>query len=388
MKYDVIIVGGGAAGLFCALHAGRRGRSALLLEHNDRAGQKIAVSGGGHCNFTNIHCCPELFLSSNPRFVYAPLNRYTPQDFIRLVERHKIGYYEKKDGQLFCIDSSRQIIHMLLDECRQSRVQIQLNCHIQSIEKHQRFRIKTQQEIYECDSLVIASGGLSIPKIGASDFGLRAARQFGLSIMEMRPALVPLTFSEKDQALWGSLRGASFEAIVRLNRIEFQENVLFTHRGLSGPAILQISSYWKEGETLHFNLLPNVDVQQLLNGRQKDNQLLSSVLSGFLPKRFAQLWCEKCAANKPVKQYSPKELARLQSLLENWPLTPQGTEGYAKAEVSSGGVDTRELSSKTMEAQKVPGLYFIGEVVDVTGHLGGHNFQWAWSSGYSAGLAV
>ncbi|MGC9329401.1 MAG: NAD(P)/FAD-dependent oxidoreductase [Candidatus Hinthialibacter sp.] len=388
MKYDVIIVGGGAAGLFCALHAGRRGRTVLVLEHNDRAGRKIAVSGGGHCNFTNRYSNPHSFLSSNPRFVFSPLNRYKPNDFIRLVERHKIGYYEKKDGQLFCVDSSQQIIQMLLDECRQSHVKIHLNCHIQSIEKTHRFQVTTQQGVYECDSLVVASGGLSFPKIGAGDFGLRAARQFGLSLMEMRPALVPLVFSEKDRALWGGLRGASFEAIVRLNRIEFQGQVLFTHRGFSGPAILQISSYWKEGETLHFNLLPNVDIQQFFQAHQKSTQLLSSVLSAFLPKRFAQTWSQNCFGNKPMKQYSPKEYARLQILLGNWPLTPQGTEGYAKAEVSLGGVDTRELSSQTMEAQKVPGLYFVGEVVDVTGHLGGHNFQWAWSSGYCAGMAV
>lgn len=387
-KYDVIIIGGGAAGLFCALHAGQRERSVLVLEHNGCVGRKIAVSGGGRCNFTNRYSNPDHFISSNPRFILSPLSRYNPNDFIQLVERHKIAYYEKKLGQLFCQDSAQQIIQMLLDECQRGHVEIRLNCQIRDIQKPELFRVSTSQGDMESDSLVIATGGLSIPKIGASDFGYRIAQQFGLAIAEHQPGLVPLTFGDAERSTWSLLQGVSLEASVRLGKTEFLENVLFTHRGLSGPAILQISSYWQSGETVSINLLPRIDVREFLERNQRESVLLSNLLCAYLPKRFTQVWCEKCAINKPMKQYSPKELGELASRLQNWQLPMQGTEGYSKAEVTLGGVDTRELSSKTMEAKKVSGLFFIGEVVDVTGHLGGHNFQWAWSSGYAAGTAV
>jgi predicted Rossmann fold flavoprotein len=333
-KADVIIVGAGAAGLMCAIEAGKRGRSVLVLERNATVGEKIRISGGGRCNFTNMYTQPENFLSENPSFSKSALARYAPERFLQLVERHRIRWHEKKAGQLFCDGSSREVLAMLRKECADAGVKIVAECHVLSVEKG--FMLSTNRGDFECASLVVATGGLSIPKLGATDFGYRLAKQFRLSVTTLRPALVPLVFDEPKEL--HALHGVAFEAEVRCGHIHFRENVLLTHRGLSGPAILQISSYWKPGESLTIEAL------------------------GHKPRRLAQAWKEG-------------ELT----------LTPTGTEGYAKAEVTAGGVDTRELSSTTMEAKKAPGLYFIGEVVDVTGQLGGFNFQWAWASGFAAG---
>jgi hypothetical protein len=334
---DVIIVGAGAAGLMCAIEAGKRGRSVIVLEHNASIGEKIRISGGGRCNFTNLHTRPEHFLSENPSFAKSALARYRPEDFVALVERHHIRWHEKKDGQLFCNGSSREILALLRKECAEAGVHLFTECRVTSI--HKGFALSSNKGGFECDSLVIASGGLSIPKLGATDFGYRVARQFGLRVTTVRPGLVPLLFDEPKEL--HELHGVSFEAGVRCGKVRFQDKVLFTHRGLSGPAILQISSYWKPGETIVIEAI------------------------GHKPRRLAHLWKEN-----------------------DWTLTPAGTEGYAKAEVTAGGVDTNELSSTTMESKKAPGLYFIGEVVDVTGQLGGFNFQWAWASGIAAGRSV
>ena len=347
MGYDVVIIGAGAAGLMCALEAGKRGRSVLVLERNETAGKKIRISGGGRCNFTNLHTTADHFISANANFHKSALARYTPEDFIRMVRRHRIAYHEKKLGQLFCDGTSQQIINMLLNECDAAGVPIQTSCSVRGIEKGAGFRVTTNGEELECKSLVIATGGLSIPKIGATEFGYRVARQFGLSISQTRPGLVPLVLEDKERHALGELSGVSLDATVRCGRTAFRENILFTHRGLSGPAVLQISSYWKTGETI-------------------------TIEPHTLPRRFVHKWREL---------YGPQPL-------ESWTLVPSGTEGYAKAEVTVGGVDTAALSSKTMEARRVPGLYFIGEVVDVTGHLGGFNFQWAWASGWVAGQYV
>jgi predicted Rossmann fold flavoprotein len=346
-QFDVIIIGAGAAGLMCAIEAGHRGRSVLVLERNESAGKKIRISGGGRCNFTNIHTTPEHFISGNPNFHKSALSRYTPEDFIDLVRRHRIAYHEKKLGQLFCDGTSQQIIDMLLQECSRARASIRLDCKVTSVRKDGRYRISAGTDEMDCESLVIASGGLSIPKIGATDFGYAVAKQFGIRIRETRPGLVPLTLGGEDGRVFKDLSGVSFEANVSCGPARFHENVLFTHRGLSGPAILQISSYWKKGDSLRIQPLQR-------------------------PRRFIQTWREIHGA-EPIG---------------DWKVIPAGTEGYAKAEVTLGGVDTDELSSKTMEARRVPGLYFIGEVVDVTGHLGGFNFQWAWASGFVAGQYV
>jgi predicted Rossmann fold flavoprotein len=334
---DVIIVGAGAAGLMCAIEAGKRGRSVVVLERNASLGEKIRISGGGRCNFTNIHTQPENFISGNSSFHKSALSRYKPENFLELVERHRIAWHEKKLGQLFCDRSSQDILGMLKKECAATGVKIITGCRIETIQKG--FTVSTNLGVFECGSLVIATGGLSIPKIGATDFGYRVAKQFGLRVATLRPGLVPLLFDEPKEL--HTLHGVSFEAEVRCGRTSFRENVLFTHRGLSGPAILQISSYWKPGDTIVIEAI------------------------GHRPRRFVQVWKEN-----------------------EWSVTPSGTEGYAKAEVTAGGVDTNELSSKTMEAKKMPGLYFIGEVVDVTGQLGGFNFQWAWASGFAAGQSV
>ena len=347
MGYDVVIIGAGAAGLMCALEAGKRGRSVLVLERNETVGKKIRISGGGRCNFTNLQTTADHFISANANFHKSALARYTPEDFIRMVRRHRIAYHEKKLGQLFCDGTSQQIINMLLNECDAAGVPIQTNCSVRGIEKGAGFRVTTNGEELECKSLVIATGGLSIPKIGATDFGYRIARQFGLSISQTRPGLVPLVLEDKERRALGELSGVSLDATVRCGRTAFRENILFTHRGLSGPAVLQVSSYWKAGESI-------------------------TIEPHTLPRRFVRKWREL---------YGPQPL-------ESWTFVPSGTEGYAKAEVTVGGVDTAALSSKTMEARNVPGLYFIGEVVDVTGHLGGFNFQWAWASGWVAGQYV
>ena len=334
MNVDVLILGAGAAGLMCAIEAGRRGRSVVVLERNATIGEKIRISGGGRCNFTNLHTQPENFISGNPSFAKSALARYRPESFLQLVERHHIAWHEKKAGQLFCDGSSREILAMLRKECAQTGVNIVPECRVASVQKG--FKLDTNRGSFECASLVIATGGLSIPKLGATDFGYRVAKQFGLRVAALRPGLVPLLFDEPKA--FHELHGVSFEAEVRCGGIRFRENVLFTHRGLSGPAVLQISSYWKPGDVVTIEAV------------------------GQKPRRLAQAWKG-----------------------DSWSLTPSGTEGYAKAEVTAGGVDTAELSSTTMESKKVPGLYFIGEVVDVTGQLGGFNFQWAWASGFAAG---
>jgi predicted Rossmann fold flavoprotein len=387
-KRDVIIIGAGAAGLMCAIEAGKRGRKVLVIEHADRVGKKIAISGGGRCNFTNTHTSAENFLSANPNFCKSALARYTPADFIALVERHAIPYHEKKLGQLFCDGSSREIIELLLAECAAARVEIRLNCRVHEVTKSLAFVLETNQGVFESSALVIASGGLSIPPIGATDFGYRLARKFGLSVRETRPALVPLTFAGDKLEELKALSGVSIDALVSCNEAEFRENILLTHRGLSGPAILQISSYWRRGDTLSVNLLPETDAHEILREHHQQSIELDNLLAQFLPRRFARAWCELYAPSRPLKSYAPKELKTIAHLLHAWRLVPDGSEGYKKAEVTVGGVDTMELSSKTMEARRVSGLYFIGEVVDVTGWLGGYNFQWAWASGFVAGQFV
>ncbi len=388
MRADVLIVGAGAAGMMCAIEAGKRGRRVVLVDHATKLGEKIRISGGGRCNFTNIDARPENFLSANPDFCRSALARYTPRDFLSLVEKHGIAWHEKKLGQLFCDESAQQIIDMLKVECDDAGVRWVMPAKIATIEKHDAFKVATDQGDFECESLVIASGGLSIPQIGASPFGYRIAEQFGLRVTELRPALVGLTFAPETLAQFGDLSGISLDAVVRCNGASFRENLLVTHRGLSGPAILQISSYWRPGADLSIDLLPDRDAGEILGDIHVSEKLLANALGEILPQRFAQRWVDANFENQPVKRFGASRLKEIAGRLHDWRVRPSGTVGYKKAEVTLGGVDTRELSSKTMEARKQPGLYFIGEVVDVTGHLGGYNFQWAWSSGFAAGQAV
>lgn len=395
---DVLIVGAGAAGLICAIEAGKRGRSVLLIDHATKLAEKIRISGGGRCNFTNLHTKPENFLSGNPHYCRSALARFTPQDFIALIEKHGIRYHEKKLGQLFCDDSALQIINMLREECDAAGVVWQMPSKIESVThvhdqaegEEKQFVIKTDRNTVISQSLVIATGGLSIPQIGASAFGYQVAEQFGLSVTPLRPALVGLTFALKDFTAFADISGVAIDAVVSCNNASFRENILFTHRGLSGPAILQISSYWRPNEAIHINLLPQFDVIGLLSEHRRSAQLLSNLFIEFLPKRFIQAWVKSLPANviKPMKQYNDNELHQMAQRLTDWQIIPSGTVGYKKAEVTQGGVDTNQLSSKTMQVKQIPGLYFIGEVVDVTGHLGGFNFQWAWSSGHAAGQYV
>jgi len=396
-KWDVIVIGGGAAGLFCAIQAGKRGRKVLVLEHSETIGKKIRISGGGRCNFSNIYTNPENFTSKNPHFCKSALARYTPADFVSLVEKHGIAYHEKKLGQLFCDGSSQQIIDMLLRECEAAGVEVRCGCQVTDVSKDQQagsFSIKTNQGSFRSSSLVIATGGLSIAPLGATDFGYRLARQFGLKIEEPRPGLVPLTLTSQMLKQLAKLSGISLEALVSCvskdakHRTELRENMLITHRGLSGPAILQISTYWKRGTPISINLLPEKDVLDLLMRNKVSEVALANLLARWLPKRFAQAWCELYAASKPLKQYDLSELREIADKLQHLQITPAGTEGFKKAEVTAGGVSTTELSSRAMESKRVPGLYFIGEVADVTGQLGGYNFQWAWASGYAAGQFV
>ncbi len=385
--YDVVIIGAGGAGLMCAIEAGKRGRRVVVLEHQDRVGKKIAISGGGRCNFTNLHAGPGNYLSQQPDFCKSALARYTAADFIALVEQHGIAYHEKKLGQQFCDQSARQIIQMLLDEADAAHAEIRLNCRVSAIRRNSRFEIETSQGSIHADSLVVATGGLSFPKLGATSFGYDIATQFGIALTERRPGLVPLTFSPS-MAAWHELSGVSLPVRVRHNNTHFSENLLFTHRGLSGPAILQISSFWRVGDLLEFDLLPGIAADQWLVEARKEKTDLPSLLSRHWPRRFAEAWCLRHAPQKPLQHWKATETSEVARLLNHWPMEFAGTEGYAKAEVTLGGVDTAELSSKTMEARKTPGLYFIGEVVDVTGWLGGYNFQWAWASGHAAGQFV
>lgn len=395
-KTDVVIIGGGAAGLFCAIEAGKRGRKTVVLEHAGQIGKKIAISGGGRCNFTNVNTAAENFISENPHFCKSALARYAPADFISLVEKHRIPYHEKKLGQLFCDETSRRIIDMLLLEAGNAGVEIKCGSPVRSVVKSEPsaaaqlspFEVKTDTESFVSQSLVIASGGLSIPTLGATDFGYSLARQFGLSIVDPRPALVPFTLSPEILRELAPLSGVSLDVTVECQRKQFRENMLITHRGLSGPAILQISSYWRPGLRVSINLLPDHDAFELLRGHENREISLANFLSQFLPRRFADAWCALQYPSQPLKHYNASQLANIGKKINQWQLTPSGTEGFKKAEVTAGGVSTTELSSQTMETKNVRGLYFIGEVVDVTGQLGGYNFQWAWASAFAAGQSV
>jgi predicted Rossmann fold flavoprotein len=391
-NFDVIILGGGAAGLMCAIEAGKRGRRVVVLERAERIGKKILISGGGRCNFTNLHCTPENFISANPHFAKSALAGYTPADFVALVKRHGIPYHEKTLGQLFCDGSAHAIVKMLEQECHKAGVGILANMQVETVEYGSSFTVSANEDKFRAPAMVVATGGLSIPKMGATSFGYDLARQFGLKIVATRPALVPLTFSAEDRERYCDLSGVSTEVVASIGRQHFREKMLFTHRGLSGPAILQISSYWKSG-SINIDLAPERDLTAaLLNGSdaghgpkpRRDLPALKTAFRAALPQRFADRWLDLY----PPRGWSNHALAELERDAHNWVVTPEGTEGYAKAEVTAGGVDTNELSAKTMESREVPGLYFIGEVVDVTGHLGGFNFQWAWASGYCAGRAI
>jgi predicted flavoprotein YhiN len=412
---DVVIIGAGASGLMCAIEAGKRGCSVVLLDHSHKLAEKIRISGGGRCNFTNLNIKPDSFLSQNPHFCRSALARYTPQHFIALMEKHGLHYSEKTLGQLFCDDGSEAIIKMLKDECDAAGVKLILSCEIseiqhpyvqrispksgnpprteftQGLETSQNapnFSIHTTRGQFNSASLVIATGGLSIPKIGATPFGYKIAEQFGIPLTKLHAGLVPLSFHPDEWVAYAELSGISIDAVVSCGKQLFRENVLFTHRGLSGPAILQISSYWEQGQELLIDLLPDNDMLQILNEQKGSRMLLDNFLTQYLPKRFAEVWCKQFSENRPLNQFSEKTLTIIANQLHNWKIMPTGTLGYSKAEVTCGGVDTQALSSKTMQANAVPGLFFIGEVVDVTGHLGGYNFQWAWASGYAAGQAV
>ena len=384
--FDALILGGGAAGLMCAIEAGKRGRRVAVLERADRLGKKILISGGGRCNFTNIHCQPENFLSSNPHFAKSALSRYTPADFIALVEKHRIPYHEKTLGQLFCDRSARDIMNMLEEECRAAHVAIFLNTEIKEVSRAADFIVNAANAEFHAPALVVATGGLSIPKIGATSFGYEIARQFGVNIREPWPGLVPLTFDSQDRTRYSDLAGVSADVIASCDDQQFREKMLFTHRGLSGPVILQISSYWKKPQPIQIDLAPGADVTAIFRDPKSPRNLASlrSHFRNILPARLADRWLD---SHTPAS-FTNSALAAFEREIHAWPVTPAGTEGYEKAEVTAGGVDTDELSAKTMESRRVPGLYFIGEVVDVTGQLGGFNFQWAWASGAAAGRAL
>jgi hypothetical protein len=388
---DVVVSGGGAASLMCAIEAGKRGRRVLVIERNDRVGKKILISGGGRCNFTNLHVSSDNFQSANPHFCKSALARYSPSDFIAMVERHGIAYHEKELGQLFCDRSSNLIVDMLVDECRRVGVRIEVDCRVRAVERIAGgFALDTSRGPVRAAALVVATGGLSIPKMGATAFGYELAKQFGHTVVPTRAALVPLTWSENDLGQYRDLSGIGLPVEVRCNGQSFTGGMLFTHRGISGPAILQISSYWRPDDELRVNLLSDRDALAWLLDRQRGrpNAELKTVLAEALPKRLAERLCEIAFDSRPLRQYREPELRAIAERLRRWTVRPSGSEGYRTAEVTLGGVNTDELSSATMESRSVSGLYFIGEVVDVTGHLGGFNFQWAWASGYAAGQAV
>ncbi|MVA57675.1 NAD(P)/FAD-dependent oxidoreductase [Agrobacterium vitis] len=390
-RVDVVVIGAGAAGMMAAIRAGQRGRSVAVLDHAKAPGEKIRISGGGRCNFTNIHAGPKNYISANPHFAKSALARFTPADFIAMVERHRIGWHEKTLGQLFCDDSAKDIIRMLLEEMRAAGARLHLQTDIRAVEKAlDGFRVETSEGTITCQSLIIATGGKSIPKMGATGFAYRLAEQFGVGLVETRPALVPLTLEPGLLEELAPLSGMAVDALVRHGKTEFREALLFTHRGLSGPAILQISSYWREGEAITLSLQPEMDFLDLLKTARRDNgrQAVQTVLGQYLPKRLAQYWTERHGLEKPLADLSDKVLAGIADALRNWQIKPAGSEGYRTAEVTLGGIDTQALDSKTMQAKAVQGLYFIGEAVDVTGWLGGYNFQWAWASGHAAGLSA
>ena len=389
--FDVVVLGGGAAGLMCAIEAGKRGRSVAVLDHAERVGKKILISGGGRCNFTNIHCKAENFISGNPHFAKSALARYKPADFIALVEKHKIPYHEKTLGQLFCDRSARDIVSMLEKECADAGVQVLTHMRVEEVLRGDVFTLcaldgdgATQE--FMCAALVVATGGLSIPKMGATPLGYRIAEQFGIAVREPRPGLVPLVFAPEEHEQWCDLAGVSAEVIASADKHAFREKMLITHRGLSGPAVLQASSYWTAGQPMTFDLAPGKDVTAALREptARRDEATYRNVLRQFFSQRFSDRWLQV----QGPEDWTNRALLKMEERLHCWEILPSGTEGYAKAEVTVGGVDTDELSAKTMECRNVPGLFFIGEVVDVTGHLGGFNFQWAWASGFAAGQAV
>lgn len=391
VRCDVLVIGAGAAGLMCALTAGQRGRLVQVIDHANKPGKKILMSGGGRCNFTNTGTTPANFLSANPHFCKSALARYTPGDFIDMVERHGIAYHEKELGQLFCDISSKQIVRMLLDECAAANVQLRTECSVQDIERGaDGFRVRTSQGLFHCASLVVATGGLSIPSMGASGFGYELARRFGHEVLPTRAGLVPLTLSGKHQERFAELSGVALPVEARCNGQSFRNSMLITHRGISGPAILQISSYWQPGDDLRLDLLPGHDALEWLRSmkRERGASELRTVLAEVMPRRLALRLCEQWLKDKPVRQLDERELLAAAGLLSDFPLVASGSEGYRTAEVTLGGVDTRKVSSTTLESQLVPGLHFIGEVLDVTGWLGGYNFQWAWASGHAAGQVV
>lgn len=388
---DVVIIGAGAAGLMCAFSAAARGRRVLLIDHANKAGKKILMSGGGRCNFTNMYTEPANFLSQNPHFCKSALARYTQWDFIAMVARHGVPYHEKKLGQLFCDNKSSDILEMLISECEGVKVDLRLDTSVQSIEKTEAgYLLDTSLGQVTCQSLVVATGGLSIPTLGATGFGYQIARQFGHNVLATRAGLVPFTITDQLKALCTELSGTSVDCLVSCNDQSFRENLLFTHRGLSGPAILQISSFWNPGDTVEINLLPDHDALAWLQQQQAErpNSELKTLLGELFTKKMANLLAEQWFTSRPMKQYTPAELRDVADKLGAWQLVPAGTEGYRTAEVTLGGVDTRDVSSKTLESLKSPGLYFVGEVLDVSGHLGGFNFQWAWASGYAAAQFV
>ena len=387
-EYDAIIIGAGAAGMMCAIEAGKRGRKVLLIEHSKKIGEKIRISGGGRCNFTNLNTQSNKFLSQNPNFVKSALSQYTQNDFINLIKKYEIKFHEKKLGQLFCDQSAQQIVEMLLKECELANVTLKKDFKVTNINKDKdRYLVSTVHEIYSSQSLIIATGGLSVPKIGATSLGYEIAKKFDLNVIETLPALVPLTFNEKILEICKELTGLSVEAIVSFNKVLFQEGMLFTHRGLSGPSILQISSYWKSGDNIKINLSPKENVFKLLENKKNLNpkEEITNIIGDILPKRLAQIICNENKVSGNICEISNKILKKLSDSINTWEINPTGSEGYRTAEVTLGGVNTNELSSKTMMSNKHSGLFFIGEVVDVTGHLGGYNFQWAWSSGFVAG---
>ena len=388
MRTDVVIIGAGASGLICAIEAGRRNRSTVILDHAPNIGSKIRISGGGRCNFTNRHVSADNYISRNGHFCKSALSRYTPDDIMALLAKHRISFHEKESGQLFCAASPSAVTGMLRKECEDAGVEIRLTCPVSSIRKDGDFFITTKDKQYRSRALVIATGGLSYPKSGASDFGFRIAEQFGIGVIPRRPGLVPLVFSGRAREFCRSLSGISCNAEVSCASGAFRGSILFTHRGMSGPAILQVSSYWNAGDMLSIDLLPDRDAYELLLHHRKSRKEIQNVLSLFLPSRFIQAWCREYLQIKPLCQFTDRELQEAGQKLRSWRMRPSGTEGYAIAEVTVGGIDTHELSSRTMEAKKVPGLFFTGEVLDVTGHLGGYNLHWAWASGHAAGQHV
>jgi predicted Rossmann fold flavoprotein len=372
----------------CAIEAGKRGRTVLVLDQSPRVARKVLVSGGGRCNFSNRIMGPEYFISQNPSFVTSALSRFTPSDFLALLDDHGIQYHEREEGRLFCNGSSSEIVDMLLSECDRAAVRLRLGRGVSAIGRADDFRVETDAGGFRSQSLVIATGGLAHPQLGAGNFGYLAAKQFGMKVTKLLPALTPIKFSAEEARVFGCLAGVSINCTISMGTTSFKENLLFTHTGVSGPAILQISSYWDRVSSLRVDLLPEVDIYSVLLEMRRSKLLLSTVLDQYLPKRFVKLWCELHGAPRPINRYGAQELAAIARSLHEWPLRPEGAEGFNKAEVTLGGVDTAELSSRTMEAKKAPGLYFTGEVIDVTGRLGGYNLHWAWASGHAAGQFV